>query len=414
MLNFTTMKKTLTLLGLFLLCNTMSFSQIVVYDIIPADFIGLTLTSGDQCSAPLGSGPEEAKQWPTAGNIWGFTWTSTGSGTPSSVQIDFYNTITDGGGSYPTTLNTTASGNVVNGTAINCSGGSIANTWSILPASYIAGGTNTFNVDFAGSSMVNQFDHFPTTTNVYFRVTVDYTPCTPPTVAETITNIACFGAKSGAIDITATGTGPFTFDWDTDGTGDFDDTEDLTGLNAGTYNVVVKDANGCTTPGSYTVTEAAPLDVAVSLSNGTFTANATGVSYQWVECPGYLAISGEIAQTFTPEVNGGYAVVITSGACSDTSACQTISNVGIQQADLTQIAVYPNPANEQISINLSGINHPTAITIYDMAGKKVMEPVYSKSGGELLTLSISQLELGNYWIELKNEEQTSIIQLSKK
>jgi len=51
----------------------------------------------------------------------------------------------------------------------------------------------------------------------------------------------------GAIDIEITGGAPaFSFDWDNDGTGDFDDTEDLSGLSGGTYTVVVMDDNGCT------------------------------------------------------------------------------------------------------------------------------------------------------------------------
>lgn len=50
----------------------------------------------------------------------------------------------------------------------------------------------------------------------------------------------------GTIDGTFTGAPVLTFDWDNDGTGDFDDPEDLTGLAAGTYIVVVMDGNGCT------------------------------------------------------------------------------------------------------------------------------------------------------------------------
>ena len=50
----------------------------------------------------------------------------------------------------------------------------------------------------------------------------------------------------GSIDITITGGAPaYTFDWDNDGTGDFDDTEDLTGLASGFYTVVVQSEAGC-------------------------------------------------------------------------------------------------------------------------------------------------------------------------
>jgi len=51
----------------------------------------------------------------------------------------------------------------------------------------------------------------------------------------------------GEIDITVTGGNPaYTFDWDNDGTGDYDDEEDLTGLAGGTYIVAIEDAAGCT------------------------------------------------------------------------------------------------------------------------------------------------------------------------
>ena len=59
---------------------------------------------------------------------------------------------------------------------------------------------------------------------------------------------------NGGIDITVSGgTGPYTYDWDVDGNGDFDDDEDLTGVVAGSYQVIVMDANGCTDTLNYTV-----------------------------------------------------------------------------------------------------------------------------------------------------------------
>ncbi len=51
----------------------------------------------------------------------------------------------------------------------------------------------------------------------------------------------------GSIDITVTGGYPdYSIDWDNDGTGDFDDDEDLSGMVAGTYVVTVEDDWGCT------------------------------------------------------------------------------------------------------------------------------------------------------------------------
>ena len=53
-------------------------------------------------------------------------------------------------------------------------------------------------------------------------------------------------AQHGAINITASGgTGAYTYDWaDIPGTSN---SEDRSGLIAGTYSVIVRDANGCST-----------------------------------------------------------------------------------------------------------------------------------------------------------------------
>ncbi len=54
--------------------------------------------------------------------------------------------------------------------------------------------------------------------------------------------------NDGSIELTIlSGTAPYLFDWDNDGTGDNDDVEDLSGLAGGTYTVIMTDATGCTT-----------------------------------------------------------------------------------------------------------------------------------------------------------------------
>tara|TARA_B110000037_G_scaffold19297_1_gene20531 strand:+ start:12674 stop:14362 length:1689 start_codon:yes stop_codon:yes gene_type:complete len=68
-----------------------------------------------------------------------------------------------------------------------------------------------------------------------------------PTLEITYTSVDEIFSGDGEIDITVTGGNPtYSFDWDNDGTGDFDDNEDLTGLVAGTYIVAVEDEAGCT------------------------------------------------------------------------------------------------------------------------------------------------------------------------
>ncbi len=96
------------------------------------------------------------------------------------------------------------------------------------------GGGGSFN---AGTNQVNTAGVGTSNGQVVMTPT-----CGPIAITSSITHES-FGAD-GAIDLTITGgSGSFTFDWDNDGTGDFDDTEDLTGLTGGDYTVVVVDDN---------------------------------------------------------------------------------------------------------------------------------------------------------------------------
>lgn len=71
-------------------------------------------------------------------------------------------------------------------------------------------------------------------------------PAVLTVVVDSFTNIACNGANTGAVYITATGgVGPYTYFW-TQGFGG----EDFLSINAGTYQVTVTDANNCTVSSS--------------------------------------------------------------------------------------------------------------------------------------------------------------------
>lgn len=66
---------------------------------------------------------------------------------------------------------------------------------------------------------------------------------------------------------------------------------------------------------------------------------ANGASYQWLDCnDNYSVIPGETSQSFSPSSNGSYAVQIyeVGGICVDTSACYTISVIGISEYDLNE------------------------------------------------------------------------------
>jgi len=95
------------------------------------------------------------------------------------------------------------------------------------------------------------------------------------------TDVTCFGASNGSVNLTVTGgTSPYLYSWSNGAT-----TEDLISRPPGLYSVTVTDANGCTTNTSATIIQPAQLTLSQGTSshvlcngqaNGSVTLNATG------------------------------------------------------------------------------------------------------------------------------------------
>jgi len=67
-----------------------------------------------------------------------------------------------------------------------------------------------------------------------------------------------------------------------------------------------------------------------------------------------------------------YAVIISNGFCSDTSACIQVSGVGINEIDkLSNINIFPNPvtSSDNIQIELGTMLPEFNINVYDYLGR---------------------------------------------
>src|SRR5690606_38357929 len=96
------------------------------------------------------------------------------------------------------------------------------------------------------------------------------------------------------------------------------------------------------------------VDVSVTQNGLMLTANATADFYQWLDCNnGHSIIEGETRQSFTATNNGSYAVEITQNNCIDTSACYTITTLGVLENTFKNgLTVYPNPTRGIVTIDL--------------------------------------------------------------
>ena len=153
---------------------------------------------------------------------------------------------------------------------------------------------------------------------------------------------------------------------------------------------------------SFSVTVIDQADPIVTVVNETkLTVNVSGASYQWVDCDNnYAPIAGATNQTFSPTSNGNYAVIVNSGSCPDTSNCETISVIGIEEITYSEIVLYPNPSyNGSFMISYDGTIE--AIIVYDMTGREVGVDV------DLNTKSVngSELASGKYMVRILTDNQ---------
>jgi hypothetical protein len=142
-----------------------------------------------------------------------------------------------------------------------------------------------------------------------------------------------------------------------------------------------------------------PIDVTTTNNWAMITANASGMTYQWIDCSNDNPIAGETGQSFVATANGSYKVAISDGSCNDTSDCVTLTNVGINETELVGVSVYPNPTSDVLNID-KGSNVSLEITITNNIGAVVYQ---SNTQNQTTTINMSNMATGMYVVTLKNE-----------
>lgn len=156
-----------------------------------------------------------------------------------------------------------------------------------------------------------------------------------------------------------------------------------------------------------------PLDYSVTVTNPTITSNDNGASYQWLNCnDNYSIIVGEISQSYTPTVNGDYAVQVSNGPCIDTSECTTIAGIGIEEvvSDAT-INVYPNPTSGGVSVDFNQNQYvEVEIKVMNSVGQVIRDLKYYNT--HMCEIDIAN-EPGIYFVEITADNSTIMVKVVK-
>jgi gliding motility-associated-like protein len=167
---------------------------------------------------------------------------------------------------------------------------------------------------------------------------------TQPAAALTLdtnkTQILCFGALTGAIDLIPTGgTAAYTYAWSNSAT-----TQDLNGVAAGQYNVTVTDANSCSATLSATLTQPANALSAASIVTNVscFSGNNGAINLSSIGGTGvytFVWSNGPITEDISGLVAGNYTVTITDANGCTLTHSKTINQPTDVTLNLTPTAV---------------------------------------------------------------------------
>ena len=193
------------------------------------------------------------------------------------------------------------------------------------------------------------------------------------TSSGSITNIDCNGNENGAIDLSVDGgTANYIYAWTKTGDDSYSaNTQDLTDLSGGTYNVTITDANDCTTTNSFSIIEPVELiiadaglstEIACFGDNGLIRVNitqATVASYTYALYQGDSVVQtttiSDLNYTFSAPA-GTYEVRVT-----DANGCASSFTTELTQAEeellidieKTDLNCY-NSNNGTITVTTSG------------------------------------------------------------
>ena len=81
--------------------------------------------------------------------------------------------------------------------------------------------------------------------------------------------------------------------------------------------------------------------------------NHSEATYQWVDRnANFFAILGETNQRYSAVASGDYAVEIPQNGCMETSACFSVTFLGIIASDFgNDFTAYTNPTNKKVIID---------------------------------------------------------------
>lgn len=182
-----------------------------------------------------------------------------------------------------------------------------------------------------------------------------------------------------------------------------------TGVYTQTYNV----STGCDSIVTLDLT-INNADISVTQSGTTLTSNASNATYQWINCnDGNTPIVGAESQSFTSNIDGSYAVIVTQNGCSDTSDCYTVEH-GTNITELGKnnfVNIFPNPSKGLFTIHFSQNIVDAECNVYNTIGQVLKSQTIKN--GTTAQFDISAFATGIYYLKIADARHSAWLKVIK-
>lgn len=280
----------------------------------------------------------------------------------------------------------------------------------------VSGGTQPYQYNWSngsGGTVINNLSAGQYSLNI-----IDGNGCTANANAQVISpngvvafalaeDANCIGGADGSLEIIVTdGNPPYAYEWSNGATG----AAAITNLIAGEYSCIITDATGCTFNISEMIEEPSGnlpeiigFNIVDPFSIQTYsTSPIDGANYSWLVVGGNI-LNGQgsnfIQVQWSDDTPASIELIITNpNGCVGTLVLDIQIGTSINET-LSNMSwtLFPNPASQNIHLNLKGLNEKVAFRILDMNGRQVKNGFINE---EINTIDLYALASGVYCIEL--------------
>jgi hypothetical protein len=153
------------------------------------------------------------------------------------------------------------------------------------------------------------------------------------------------------------------------------------------------------------------LDTSIAQSGVSLTSNASGVTYQWINCSTGTVLNGATSSSFTATANGDYAVIVSKNGCSDTSSCYSVVILGSILIEYNStINIFPNPVSRVLNVELSPI-YECFLIVLNSNGQVLKE--IDCSNRATIQVDVHRFPAGVYFLQVQSDKDRQSLKFVK-